>query len=369
VIDADTLSVPSVNIYASKQVLKSRLVAALAFEEAFRDFNTEARSLNIQTNTALNMLAKSSDAMQTYEFLKDLRMRDYKNAVTANEKALVIFKTRQSDLETLGNRFKRGIEKWQKDQKRKGLFAFLTAVVEIGVAIGATVATGGAAAPAVGAAVAGTVKAAGKIAQLVAKLKEIFEKLKKIYEKIKPVIEKLQAAATIVKDVVDKLNKFAAATEGPKAVKPPMSSSDVFNATAEWRRFDITIRDMIDGMSDLDYKGIDGKDDYFQALKFLVVDGETYIQTQANLVTKGDELATVLLQQKMESNDTARLAATARVVATEKSVAELLRRAMFDRILAIRTLVFLDFYTYTTAYQYHTLSNGKWSLQNDTYNR
>ncbi|KAF2762547.1 hypothetical protein EJ05DRAFT_534086 [Pseudovirgaria hyperparasitica] len=352
-IDADVLAVPSVNIHASKQILKSRLVAAQAFEQAFDDFNSEARDLSIQRLTAMNMLAKSDNAMETYKFLRDIRERDYANAVSANNKAKEILKSRQDDLEDLSKDFNDGIAEWQDEETREAIKELLTAFVEVGIAIGVTVLTDGAGAPEVAVAAGEVAEVGGRIARLVEKVKSVYEKLKEIYEKIETVVEKLQEAAETIQDVISTLKAVEDTASDAKGLKPPSEISDSFNSTADWRRFDGAVREMEHEMAAYE---IGGKDEYFHALKTLVIDGETFIQTQANLVQKGDELATVIVQQQMPARDKTRLHATTQLVATDARVVDLLRRAMFDRLLAIRSMVYIDFYTYVTAYKYHALS-------------
>lgn len=350
---------PSVNIYSSKQVLKARLLAAMAFEQAFREYMLEAATRKIQKETAMNMLAKSQDALQTYQFLRAIRQREYENAIAANDKAGKNFELTQQSLEKLARDFQKGIEQWKQEQVKGAIKDILLGIVAVGVAIGATVATAGAAAPAVAVAGAKVVNTATKVAQLIAKLKELFDRIKKIYEKIKPVIEKLQVLLKTIKTVIDALQNFGKATGGTKTLKPSIQSTDVFNATAEWRRFDIVIRDMEKSLEE--YRDIQHKNEYFQALKIMVVNGETYILTQANLVQKGDELATIIVQQTMETRDEGRLAATASNVENDAAVLNALTRAMFDRILAVRSMVYFDFSAYMEAYRYHTLIDGSFT--------
>ncbi|MCJ1396733.1 hypothetical protein MMC18_009625, partial [Xylographa bjoerkii] len=354
-IDTSVVAVPSVNVYASKQILKSRLVAALAFEEAFRDFSLEAQNRNVQGMNAIDLLRRSRDAIHTYGFIKGIRQREFDNAVVANTKASQTFQENQASLEVLGAKFQAGVEAWKKAEKEKAAKDILKGIIAVGIAIGATIATGGAAAPAaIGAGVA-LVNTASKIATLIAKLKQIFDRIKEIYAKIKPMIQKLQEVVKTVTAVIAALRKFDHVTGGPKNLKLTADSSDVFNATAEWRRFDITVREMEESLKEY---SIQGKDEYFHALKILVPNGECFILTQANLVQKGDELATVLIQTQAETDNESRLSATAFNVATDLSVLNLLVRAMFDRVLTIRSLVYLDVLTYTSAQAYHTLSEG-----------
>lgn len=356
VVDSSIVAVPSVNIYASKQILKSRLTAALAFEQAFRDFSIEASNRKVQTQTAVDLLRKSQDAIQTYAFIKEIRQREYDNAVVANAKAQKTFQANQSNLCNLGANFQAGVEEWKEAEKEKAAKDVLKGLVMVGLAIGATIATGGAAAATIPAAGAAVVNTASKIATLIAKLKQIFEKIKEIYNKIKPVIEKLQLMVKTINDVIATLRKFDGATTGTKTLKLSADSTDVFNATAEWRRFDITVREMEDSLRE--YK-IKGKEEYFHDLKILVPNGECFILTQANLVKTGDELATVLVQSEAERRSESRLSLTTLSVATDLDVLDLLVRAMFDRVLTIRSLVYLDFLTYSSAQEYHTLSKGQ----------
>ncbi|RPA75394.1 hypothetical protein BJ508DRAFT_230147 [Ascobolus immersus RN42] len=353
-LQSDSSYVSSVPIHASKQVLKSRLTAALAFETAFRDFSLHTGGMKVQAMQAVNVLSKSNDALQTYDFIRSIRSREYDNALKSNGKAKAIFSTNQTDLETYSQRLRDGVEEWKKDQILKAGWEIFKGIFEVGIAIGATLATAGAAAPVAITAVATTVNTATKVGQMIAKLKRIFDKLKAIYEKIKPVLEKLQTVVKSITDLIANIRTFDAATQPVLKLDTKNDITDVFNATAEWDRFDITVKEMEDTL--VDYS-ISGKEEFFRALKFLVINGKCYILTQANLVQKGDELATVLLQKKMEERNQDRLAATLRTIATDDRVVRLLTRAMFDRVLAIRSLVSLDFASYVSAYKFHSLQN------------
>ncbi|RAH86319.1 hypothetical protein BO86DRAFT_395755 [Aspergillus japonicus CBS 114.51] len=110
------MNVPSVSIDGYKEILKSRLDAALAFETSFRDFLLTAGTRSVQSSVALNTLAKSQDAMKTYAVLHDIKKREYDDAVESNEKAEQIFNTAQAELGQLGNKFQQGIEKYKVDQ-------------------------------------------------------------------------------------------------------------------------------------------------------------------------------------------------------------------------------------------------------------
>lgn len=349
----------SVNVYASKQVLKARLAAATAFESAYRDFLLQEGTAKQQTAASLNLLAKSNDALETYKFIINIRQREYDIALNSNEKAKANFEKNNKDIATKSAAFEAGVEKYKHEQEKEATKSILKGVFMCVLAVGATIATAGAAAPSIAAAGAGIVSSVEKAATLIQKLKAIYEKLKQVYEKIKPVIEKLGEIVETSKKMIEMINKLKQDgwnVDSAKALRPGKDSGEVSDVgIAEWQRFNITVLDMEDFLREYD---IEGKREYFMALKTLVVAGECYIRTQANLVQKGDDLAIISFQSKMETKDQDRLAAMSYMSVTNEKVLDLLKRAMFDRVLAIRTFVYQDFQTYSLAYNYHTLSKG-----------
>ncbi|EMT72587.1 hypothetical protein FOC4_g10001225 [Fusarium odoratissimum] len=229
----------SVNVYASKQVLKARLTAALAFENAYRDYLSDSGTKKQQVSAGLDLLAKSNDALETYKFIIGIRQREYEMALHSNDVAKANFEKNNNDLASKIKAFEAGVEKYKKDQQKEATKSILKGVFSVVLAVGATIATAGAAAPSIVAAGAGC-----------------------------------------------------------------------------------------------------------------------YIKTQANLVQKGDDLAILSFQTNMEDKNQQRLAAMNYKSVTDEKILDLLKRAMFDRILALRTFVYQDFQTYSTAYNYHSLSKG-----------
>lgn len=357
VLGEGVLSVPSVNIYSAKMILKSRLVAAMAFEQAFRDFKRTSGGLKIQTITTVNALAKNQDAIQAYNFQKGLKEKEYSNAVKANQEAGKKLEDSRSRLDTLAQDFQNGLQKWQRKEKEQAAKDVFWQVLGAAAAIGAVVATGGLAAPLGALSIGALANGVSKVADVVRVLKKFYDQVKKLLEALEPVIKKIKELVNTVSTVIEALRTFNKATAASSTIRPNNQSTDPFNATAEYDRFDITVRELEESMKQ--YSGIEGKAEYFTALKIMVIDGKVAIATQANLVQRGNDLAIVLVQKEVEVRDEKRLSAAAETVETDQRVAEVLARAMFDRVLAIRSLVYLDFSAFITAYRYHTLSEGQ----------
>ncbi|KAH8728114.1 hypothetical protein GQ44DRAFT_724647 [Phaeosphaeriaceae sp. PMI808] len=332
----------SINIYASKQVLKAH----------FQSTNSE-----FQTATCLNMLAKSNDAIETYKFITSIRQREYDNAVDAVKKAKANFDKNNAEIASKGKDFEKGVEKYKKDQEDAARKAIIKGIIGMVVAVAATVATAGAAAPAIAGAGAQVVGSVEKAASLIQKIKAIFDQLKKLKEKIEPVLEKLRELVEMSKNLMDMIQKLKTAggnSGDAVTLRPGQQSGEVSEVgISEWQRFNLAVMDMQDQLKDYE---IDGKRAYFMSLRLLVIAGECYIKTQVNLVQKTDDLVIIQVQSRMEARDQQRLSSMAYVAVADKTVLGLLRRAMFDRVLAIRGYVYQDFQTYKLAYNYHTLS-------------
>lgn len=358
-INDDVVAVPSVNIYSSNTVLKSRLVAAKSFEDAFRDYRNQSGDLKVQTISAVNLLARSKDVLQAYDFQRGLKQKDFDNAFKANDEASKALESSTQSIQKLGADFERGLQVWQKQKKAEAGKEIVKGFFMAAIAIGATVASGGLAAPLAGMAAVNLGNAVASVAKVIAALKEFYDKIKELIEKLKPVIDKIKALVKIVTDVIETLKKFNAATGDATTLRPDIKGKDPINATAEYDRFLIEVQQLESQMQE--YNDISGKAPYFKALKIMVVNGKAVIQAQQNLIQKGDELAVIIVQQQVEVRDEKRLTAAATTIDQAQAVAELLSRAMFDRILAIRVRVYLDFFSFLTAYRYHTLREGKYS--------
>ena len=150
-------------------------------------------------------------------------------------------------------------------------------------------------------------------------------------------------------------------------------NNDTLNATAQWNIFDANVTVMKESVCVVIYSvtqktkqcsqlvgfDIPGKDDYILYLRTIVINGKTYLETQANLLKTGNDLATVLLRTRNQQADALRLQRSLAKAQDNNALAVILKRAMFDRLLDLRTLVFLDFFNYSSAYVYHTLTSGE----------
>ncbi|KAJ2903883.1 hypothetical protein MKZ38_009169 [Zalerion maritima] len=357
-LERSLCNVPSVNVYLSKEILSARLVAALAFEDAFHDYISQQRTSDNAAVMSTTLLLKGQDALDEYKFLESLSLKAYRAAEKANEESQTRFLASKQSLEVATKAFEEGIETWQAKEKAKAAASVIFGVIAVVAAVAATVATAGAAAPAAGPAAAGaTASAAASAAQVVgtfAKIKEVFQKMKEVYKKLEPILKKLKEVAETIQKVVVTLKKMDSINDAQEELIQGDMSTDTFNATAEWNVFDVNVNIL---RENLDKINIKGKDDFHRALKTVVITGKTYLQTQQNLVKMGNELAIVILKKQNEGKAQHRLKMAMEVIGMDGTVVAVLKRAMFDRLLAVRSFVFLDFWNYTSAYLFYSLAD------------
>ncbi|KAF2001030.1 hypothetical protein P154DRAFT_407341, partial [Amniculicola lignicola CBS 123094] len=347
-------SVPSLNIYSCKQILKSRLLAAQAFEDSFQTYMSAEQSAVNWVYSGADLIRKSDNALDEYNFLSALANKRYDEALEANTYANKTFQDTQTLVNEASAKFKDGVAEWEKDQKIAAAKEIFSALISVGIAIAATVATGGLAAPgaiSVVGKVGGTVS---RIAKAIAAIKKIIETIQELYEKLEPIIEKLSALFEAIKQMVDAIRRAETALGAPNALKQGNMKLDALNAIAQWDIFDLQVGELEKEFKELD---IPNQKDYLLALRSLVVYGKTFLLTQVNLVARGDELATVLLRLEQQKTARPSLEAMMKHFSGNSAMVSILKTAMFDRLMSIRALVFVDVNSYVNAYMYHSLAS------------
>jgi hypothetical protein len=344
-------SVPSVNLQSCKQILKARLQAASAFEQSFQNFLAQERSSTNWSLLGNDLIIKSDKALEEYKFLKKTVTIRYDDANLSHDKAKARFEATKVRVDQESEAFQRNVEKWKSDMKDAAAWEILKGVVEIGVAVAATVATAGAAAPALVAAGASVVSKASQMIKLWEKVKMIIKELKAVYEKLKPTLKALGELFAKIKLMADQMKDLNPTVPSQDFQKVNMNIG-ALNAIAQWRYFDVQVELFKESLAACD---IPDKDKYYLALKALVIDGQTFIQAQTELITRGDELAVITLRLRQEERARPALENMVKHFQNDNNCVQMLKIAMFDRLLAIRSLVFVDMYSYASAYMFHSL--------------
>ena len=345
--------VPSVNIGSCKRILKARLTAAAAFEDALQVFLAQGETSTDLTLFAANAIDQNRNALTEYAFLESNAREASAKAIEAFNVAKTNYTKQQEKLNDASQNFKKGIQQWKSTEQQKAIWETVGAVIEVAVAIAEAVASGGLATPAAVGAVTKAAGTVGQVAGMIAKITEVLDKLKKIKEKFEPLFNKLKGLVSAVQKILAIIESAKDITDMPSQLEPADPESDPINANATWDAFTVDVEAMF---KELESFTIPDKDDYRTQLLNLPIFAKAYLMAQVAVVTTGQNLAGIILHRKLDNEQHTRLENTLKHISSNNVVLSLLQRAMFDRVLALRNLVYVDFWNYKAAFQYHALS-------------
>ena len=211
--------VPIIAVSSAKQILESRLMAAKAFDDAFRDLKGQQANAANAILSANLALQASEDADEHYAFLTNLAQTRFDAARKSLQDAKETFQLLQEDIPAVQKAFQEGIKKWRIKQIAEVVIKGLSAIVLIagtiaatcvvppaGVAIGAEVVE----LPVIAEEAAQGVETVQKMVTIMDRLKTLFERLKPALSKVGDLVEKIQAILAIMR----KMTKIDGAESG-----------------------------------------------------------------------------------------------------------------------------------------------------------
>lgn len=104
---------------------------------------------------------------------------------------------------------------------------------------------------------------------------------------------------------------------------------------------------------------IGGMDEYHEHLRKLPVLGKAVLAAQMTVIQSGDHLMNILMKQKQANSQRERIHGANAHASKDNRVLDMLKFAMFDRLLVIRGLIFMDFWSQTMGYMYHSMSERR----------
>lgn len=172
---------------------------------------------------------------------------------------------------------------------------------------------------------------------------------------MEPAIKKMAKLVEVVRSLIKaakSMEKLGSVSQMPEKIMPT-EGLDLVNGTAEWERMKIDVRTMFDGLQELG--NIEGMEEYHQQLNYLPVNGLALLAAQKSVIKTGDQVVVLALKRRLQSEQRKRIQGAQAHIKTDARVLDILKRAMFDRLLVVRSMVFMDFWSYTAAYMYHSL--------------
>lgn len=345
--------------YLSKNVYQQ---LAGAFEDAAEQYESQYR-LFMQDAASVDQWAAAAANMQksyalTDAFEQRLLQQAIQNAQAAQDavsQAGTRFTIQKNMAEQKEAPFKAGIEIWKNDQTLKAVFSIFTALLQFAGAIAALAVGDAAAAPAAGAAAAGAadaagaaVKAGGEAAKVAASMQALADAMKAL----KVVAESLDKVVGFVEKIVEASQSLGARQQVDNIDIPPYSD---ISAQAQWDIFRLHTDNMMKFAVD---NGIEGADDYREALDDLSIYGKALAATQSSYVQTAQDLARLQTQSQMAGIMSKTLNDYAARLQQDKARDERMMFLVYLRQASVKRWLYLAVLNYNRAFHYWALRDS-----------
>ncbi|KAJ6256327.1 hypothetical protein Dda_8825 [Drechslerella dactyloides] len=356
--------VPNLDITQVKNVLDDHLEVAQTFEESFNSFSQQQASSQAAVDVAAVAFANSKSAVEKYKFLEMQARSRMEFAVVALNDAVWNYNNTYNDLSLRLATFQSGIAKYATEQTGKMLLTVFIAAATIIMAVGSA-GIGLAALPATAAGGALPFKNMVEAYKVIQSTSSSSESVKGAVDSLKYLVDNLQKGLTALATTTNALNTLlvttlpALKTNGFTVTSygipiDPLERVDAINLSASWDNWRELNELSWQKLSDSEKK-IEGASNYYASLYALSNNGKAVVAAQAAYIQIFDDYmeASVNLQTAQAQN-----AELERAVGRlqDPFVFQTFKRAMFDRLIAVRSWVAVEFHDYAAAYQYYTLS-------------
>ncbi|KAK6503724.1 hypothetical protein TWF481_008728 [Arthrobotrys musiformis] len=357
--------VPNLDISQIKEVLGDHLAVAQQFENSFNEFSKQQQSAENAVNTAMDAFTNSKIAVEKYKFLESQAKSRLEFAVQAMNEAIYNYNNTYNQIPLRLKTYQSGIAEYATSQTGRLILNVMIAVGTIVLTIGAG-AIGATALPA--SAVGGSLayKDMGTALQVIKNADTTTDAVRGAVESIRYMVDNIGRTLTTMASTMTTLNLLLGTTV--PALKPngfevktfdipdPLDRVDMINLSAAWDNWRV-LNELAWSKMPEAQKRIDGASDYYAALYSLSNNGKAVVAAQAAYIQVFDDYmeASVNLQTAQSQNKVLQGAINR---LQDPLVYHTFKRAMFDRLIAVRSWVAVEFNDYVSAYQYYTLSSS-----------
>jgi hypothetical protein len=371
---ARTSSVPFVPLLSRetyKQVVSSLTEAVVLYEGHLRDLHRDATDAHARVAAAKNLQAQYAAALAYDSQLLAQAQDNVAAAAEATTTARQRFAVQSTAVDIERVTLKTGIELWKHQMILDAITSFGTALITFVASIAAMAIGDEAAAPAAGGAITSAAKAAKEVTDIGAAVEGFdaqimggglldlvaqMTKLWKVVDSFKKLTEFLDHTAGLLTTIIP-LTSDLSAVGGFDHFSLP--SFDDISADAEWEAFRVTSGGALAGMIKL---GIDGAEQYHEALDKLVIYGKSLTAAQAAYLTSMQELAgrvgQLVMHQKLEAAITSEIVGLANSAQVDDTLATMLAL----RGLGLRQSLYLAKEGYSAAYRYWAMRPSQVTL-------
>jgi hypothetical protein len=338
--------------WLAKEVYDKQIAAFLEsagrFEDSYEAFRRDNVALKERAKYARMMLRNYGDMTKVAEQIRAQTQKNLDSAEASINYYREKINDQQIEIKHAELDFQHGVERYKEAKKKEMALEIAMAAISLGGAA-ASIAVGSPDPKAIDA-VAKVAKSTGKVATYLAAMQKIadaFKKMAKFAEKLKKMTESIQKilkAAKSLKRISDVV---------PVLPDLPESGEDDGADDASWDIFRDQVGIMMQGALD---EGIGGADEYKIALLTLAIYAKAMNQSQATLISLGQQLSIQVLQEGAALAQAQRMDEYIREMEKGQEPNEQVMRWLFERYLNVKRWLLLAIKNHNDAYRY-------WALQ------
>lgn len=353
--------------------------AAMAYETQYQVYAGKADDAKARADAAKLMLDHYADTAEFNAKLLDQANQNYADSQSAVITAGFAVTQQRAASDNAAITFDYAIKIWAREKAIEAAFEIIGAITSVIASVAAVCATEGAAAPEAGKAVEGAAKAgeeaakaakAGEEAAKAAKAVEAAGTAAKAAEKISGAMETISKAiggaakelgkikdqveltAKLFETLPQIINAIEASNDAQALAKVDMPTNPQQTGDADWDAFVVDFTSMMKAPID---GGVDGAQEYLDAMTKLAIYSKSSIAAQQASVAAAQEVLRLTLQQKVDTLQQARIQTYLGKQSDDASAAAALGDIFFARQLSMRLWLFLAVAAYANAYRYWAL--------------
>ncbi|KAK1980387.1 hypothetical protein LZ30DRAFT_823751 [Colletotrichum cereale] len=181
-------------------------------------------------------------------------------------------------------------------------------------------------------------------------IQEIYSKIERYFKKIAEIIECVRKIVSLIKSKSWMDDVEFKDSEG--LYLPAIKGDDAINITADWDVFQAEMNTLSDGIKN---EHIGGADDFYLLISKMMIRSKAIFTAQPALTSASDARLTVVQQHFAQTNHTDRLRKTIPQIQGNEKAFGVIKLAMAERLLTLRTWIALDFRQYLAAYAWNRL--------------
>ncbi|KNG88049.1 hypothetical protein ANOM_004109 [Aspergillus nomiae NRRL 13137] len=323
-----------------------------AFQTQYQRFQDRNNDLRDRHAAWTEMASKAGDQLTNAKQHRDEAEKKYKHVLDIVGSCEAMMKQDEDHIKDLGDTYKKGLNDWQKKQKKWAIFKILGAIADFGLSIGMLLlGSSGGSGP-----VSKAIEAAEEVEKRGEAVKSLLRSdvLKKIAKGASTVYKLYPNISKAIKNLQE-LEKNPDADVRPiQEVQGDAADADALLSIAEWDKW---IEDANNGLALAVSEKVDGAAAFQSGLRKHSINGKLLAQAKAEAIKSAQEYIHAYMEVVLNQKDFRRLTELETEFRKNQKLTEEVEVRLYDRYMAVRTSILIQMRNVAWAYKFAVLDN------------